>query len=208
MSGESCYKFLRRVTEDTSSDGCKSVDLETFAQPDLQATYQVLKVQRKISDVLDEICHRLNNIPLPDGECDLQRRQQRILEFSVRFSRNYLYDLTRQIADIRRHMNVVLDNEGLKFSKRGLLFHRQIVEQKLVLVHQLLLNALSIYCKHIPNATLKGQPGKLKDVLQMVIDLKEICSKINLTPEYMGFGNTDDLDLVKFKLYLKTNKIK
>ncbi|XP_034949300.1 uncharacterized protein [Chelonus insularis] len=150
---------------------------------------KILDIQVKISELLDEIHYRLCRIPIPDGEIDLKRRQQRMMEFIVRFSRNYLYDISRQMADIQRHIQMMLPNARIKPSRRISQLHMQALETKLCSIHQLLFNALCAYCKHIPSSCLKGHPGKLKEILQIVMDLKDVCSKINLTAEYFGAGD-------------------
>lgn len=38
-----------------------------------------------------------NEVTLPDGEEDYQRRKKRAAEFSSRLSRNYLYQLSREV---------------------------------------------------------------------------------------------------------------
>ncbi|KAK0098777.1 hypothetical protein PV326_003438 [Microctonus aethiopoides] len=151
---------------------------------------KILGIQTRISELLDEILYRLCRIPQPDGDIDLKRRQQRAMEFAIRFSRNYLYELGRQVVNLQRHLQAISPNARIKPTKRGTLLHMQALEQKLCSTHQLLLNALSAYCKHIPSSILKGYPGKLKEILQIVIDIKDICSKINLKAEHFGAGDT------------------
>ncbi|KAH0569124.1 uncharacterized protein LOC123260216 isoform X1 [Cotesia glomerata] len=158
--------------------------------------HKILGVQTKISELLDEISYRLCRIPQPDGDIDLKRRQQRVMEFAVRFSRNYLYELRRQMSDVQRHVRV-MSPSAKRPTKRVLSLHMQALEQKLCSIHQLLLNALSAYCKHIPSSILKGHPGKLKEILQVVIDLRDVSSKINLTAELFGAGDTAPLPLGK-----------
>ncbi|CAG5108696.1 Protein of unknown function [Cotesia congregata] len=158
--------------------------------------HKILGVQAKISELLDEISYRLCRIPQPDGDIDLKRRQQRVMEFAIRFSRNYLYELRRQMSDVQRHVRV-MSPSARRPTKRVLSLHMQALEQKLCSIHQLLLNALSAYCKHIPSSILKGHPGKLKEILQVVIDLRDVCSKINLTAELFGAGDTAPLPLGK-----------
>ncbi|XP_057327556.1 uncharacterized protein LOC130668971 isoform X1 [Microplitis mediator] len=158
--------------------------------------HKILGIQAKISELLDEISYRLCRIPQPDGDIDLKRRQQRVMEFAIRFSRNYLYDLRRQMSDVQRHVRVMSPG-ARRPTKRVLSLHMQALEQKLCSIHQLLLNALSAYCKHIPSSILKGHPGKLKEILQVVIDLRDVCSKMNLTAELFGAGDTAPLPLGK-----------
>ena len=171
-----------------------------YVRPDPMIAAKILGTQKKISEVLDEIAQRLGRIPLPDGERDLHRRQQRAMEFSIRFARNYLYDMGRQVSEIRRHVNAISPSFRKKIGRRGVIFHVQTIEQKLVTAHQLLLHALSAYCKHIPSSVLKGHPGKLKEILQVVIDLKDFCEKIHLAPDYVGSGDVEGLPLVREKL--------
>ncbi|XP_033219575.1 uncharacterized protein LOC117174505 isoform X2 [Belonocnema kinseyi] len=168
-----------------------------YVRPDPVIAAKIVGTQKKISEVLDEIAHRLGRIPLPDGDRDLYRRQQRVMEFSIRFARNYLYDLGRQVADIRRHVNAISPSFRKKLGRRGVVFHIQAIEQKLSTAHQLLLHALSAYCKHIPSSVLKGHPGKLREILQVVIDLKDFCEKIHLAPDYVGSGDMEGLPLGK-----------
>ncbi|XP_043269507.1 uncharacterized protein [Venturia canescens] len=151
--------------------------------------HKILAVQKKISNLLDEIDFRLKNIPLPDGDRDLSRRQQRVQEFAIRFSRNYLYDLGRQIDDINRHLRAVSPEARFKPSRHGCSLHLQAIELKLISAHQLLLQALTAYCKHIPTSVIKGQPGKIKEILQIVIQLNFICQKINLTRDFFERGD-------------------
>ncbi|XP_012270327.1 uncharacterized protein LOC105694353 isoform X2 [Orussus abietinus] len=162
-----------------------------FIGPDPGVGHRILTIQRRISEILDEISFRLNRIPLPDGEGDLRRRQRGVTEFAIRFSRNYLYDLGRQLADIRRHVRAVSPNARIKPTRRVVSLHTQAIEQKLIAAHQLSLNALKAYCRHIPSCVLQGYPGKLKEILQIVIDLKEICNKVHLGDDHFGSGDAD-----------------
>ena len=189
---------------DLSPDRLSDIEDTMYARPDPVIAAKILGIQKKISDVLDEIAIRLGRIPLPDGDKDLYRRQQRVMEFSIRFSRNYLYDLGRQITEIRRHVNAITPGFRKKIGRRTLLFHVQTIEQKLASAHQLLLHALSAYCKHIPSSVLKGHPGKLKEILQVVVDLKDFCEKIHLVPNFVGSGDAEEMPLVSEKaLYYK-----
>lgn len=184
-------------TPEFSPDRLSDKDEIIYVRPDPMIVAKILGTQKKISHLLDEIAFRLGRIPLPDGDHDLHRRQQRVMEFSIRFARNYLYDLGRQVAEIRRHINAISPGVRKKIGRRGVTFHVQVIEQKLATAHQLLLHALSAYCKHIPSSVLKGHPGKLKDILQIVLDLKEFCEKIHLVPDCIGSGDMEGLPLVR-----------
>lgn len=169
-------------------------------RPDPLTMRKILTMQRKVCELLDEIAFRLGNIPAPDGIKDLQRRQQCVAEFVVRFSRNYLYDLNRYVRDIQRHMCIISPRAIIRPNHRSLGLHMHAIEHKLLAAHQLLLHALVAYCKHIPSSILKGHPGKFREILQVVIDLKTMCDRLHLN--YLDSGDTDILSLVIFHLSL------
>lgn len=165
-------------------------------RPDPFAMQKILTMQRRVCELLDEIALRLGNIPVPDGVKDLQRRQQCVAEFVVRFSRNYLYDLNRQVKDIQRHMCVVSPRARVRPNYRSLGLHMHAIEHKLLAAHQLLLHALVAYCKHIPSSILNGHPGKFKEILRVVMDLKTMCDRLLLNTSYLDSGDTDVSSLV------------
>lgn len=170
-----------------------------FTRPDPLVVEKVLAIQRKVFSILDEISFRLDRIPLPDGDRDLTRRLQRVAEFSVRFSRNYLYDLGRQVADMRQHVRTISRDARPKPNRRSFEFHLHAVGHKMVTAHQILLQALIAYCKHIPSSIVKGHPGKLKEVLQIVTDLGDMCDAVNITSEHYGSGDADTQPLVSIQ---------
>ncbi|XP_047364463.1 uncharacterized protein LOC124954894 isoform X3 [Vespa velutina] len=166
-------------------------------QPDPVTAHRIAIMQQRISELLDEISFRLDRIPLPDGDIDLKRRQQRIMEFCIRLSRNYLYDLNRYVSDIQKHMRAISPSAKIKSGRRGITFHMQIIEQKLISSHQLLLHGLTAYCRHIPCSIPQGHPKKIKELLKVVTDLKDICDHIQLTRNYFGSGDTCTVPLEK-----------
>lgn len=171
-----------------------------YIRPDPFIMHKILTMQKKVCELLDEIALRLGNIPVPDGIKDLQRRQQCVAEFVVRFSRNYLYDLNRYVKDIQRHMCIISPRARVKPNQRSLGLHMHAIEHKLLAAHQLLLHALVAYCKHIPSSILRGHPGKFKEILQVVIDLKTMCDRLHLNTNYLDSGDTDILTLVTTNL--------
>lgn len=201
---QSSSKQLHRTTNDIeynsspeSSARCRDdvADGVIHVRPDPFVIHKILTMQRKVCELLDEIAFRLGNIPPPDGIKDLQRRQQCVAEFVVRFSRNYLYDLNRYVKDIQRHMCVISPRAIIRPNHRSLGLHMHAIEHKLFAAHQLLQHALVAYCKHIPSSILKGHPGKFREILQVVIDLKTMCDRLHLN--YLGSGDTNILALGK-----------
>ncbi|XP_063975426.1 uncharacterized protein LOC135161628 [Diachasmimorpha longicaudata] len=156
-------------------------------QPHPVIAQKILGLQGRISELLDEISYRLCRVPRPDGENDLKRRQKRVAEFGIRFSRNYLYELSRQVGDIQKHLKGILKGKG---RRRAAVLHMQALEQKLCAAHQLLTCALTAYCNHIPSSVLQAHPGKLKEILGTVVELKDVCGRINITAEEVGGGDT------------------
>ncbi|XP_023246122.1 uncharacterized protein LOC106643390 [Copidosoma floridanum] len=192
-----CYHYNSDLnyhsSPDISPDRFSNDDDDSIpVHPDPVAVSKILALQKKISVVLDSILFELDRIPLPDGENDLLRRQQRVAEFSTRLSRNYLYDLSRQISDIQRHIKATAPDSNFRLSRRAVIMHMQAIEQKLIGAHQLLLTALSAYWKHIPSSVMKNHPGKLKNILQVVVQLKNICLDIQLTSDIYCSGDDRD----------------
>ncbi|XP_012229223.1 uncharacterized protein [Linepithema humile] len=178
-----------------SSARRNDTDGTIYIRPDPFTMHKILTMQTRVCELLDEIAFRLGNIPPPDGIKDLQRRQQCVAEFVVRFSRNYLYDLNRYVKDIQRHMCIISPRAIVKPNHRSFGLHMHAIEHKLLAAHQLLLHALIAYCKHIPGSILKGHPGKFREILQVVIDLKTMCDRLHLN--YLNSGDTDILSLGK-----------
>lgn len=165
-----------------------------YIRPDPFTMNKITTMQKRVDELLDEIAYRLGNIPVPDGIKDLQRRQQYVAEFAIRFSRNYLYDLNRYVKDIQRHMYIISPRARIKPNYRSLGLHMHAIEHKLLGAHQLLLHALIAYCKHIPSSILGEHAEKLKEILQIVIDLKTMYDRLQLN--YLESGDNDILSLV------------
>ncbi|XP_017892849.1 uncharacterized protein LOC108632663 isoform X2 [Ceratina calcarata] len=168
-----------------------------YVEPDPFTVQKLLSMQKKIVELLDEILFRLCRIPLPDGDNDLKRRQQQTLEFAIRFSRNYLYNLNRLVSSIEGHVKGVSSRIGLKQYHRNVAFHQDMIKQKLITAHQLLVQALTAYSKHIPNSIVEGHSTKLQDVLQIVRSLTNTCDKIEISTSYYCSGDTTAVPLGK-----------
>ncbi|XP_020278342.1 uncharacterized protein LOC109852014 isoform X2 [Pseudomyrmex gracilis] len=189
------YHATNGVEYNSSPENSARCNGVIYIRPDPFTMHKILTMQRKVCDLLDEIAYRLGNIPPPDGIKDLQKRQQCVAEFAIRFSRNYLYDLNRYVKDIQKHMCVISPRAVIKPNDRSIGLHMHAIEQKLLAAHQLLLHALIAYCKHIPSSILKGHSGKFREILQVVIDLKTMCDRLHLN--YLDSGDTDVLSLGK-----------
>ncbi|XP_076647974.1 uncharacterized protein LOC143356298 [Halictus rubicundus] len=204
-------RATNRFEDDSDSDSnlSNSRTDTVCVQADPLTIHKLLSMQRKISTLLNEISFRLRRIPLPDGNNDLKRRQQQTIEFAIRFSRNYLYNLNRLVTSIHEHIEAASSRR--KQYHRSVAFHQDMIKQKLIAAYQLLIQALNAYCKHIPNSIHEGHPAKLQNALQIVSDLKDICNKIEITANYFCSGDVnatperdpqDDIDAVLSKLKL------
>lgn len=199
-----CYtnELLRATNHfenNSETDSSNNKDDIAYVQPDPVTIQKLLTMQKKVAELLDEISFRLRRIPLPDGDNDLKRRQQQTLEFAIRFSRNYLYNLNRFVTSIQRHIKAVSFRSGLKQCYKNIAFHQDMIKQKLIAAHQLLIRALSAYYKHIPNSILEGHSTKLQDVLQIVCNLINICDKIEISTNYFCSGDATVIPLVTHK---------
>ncbi|XP_078045950.1 uncharacterized protein LOC144474688 isoform X2 [Augochlora pura] len=186
-----------RFENDSDSDSNLSdnrMDI-VHVQADPFTIHKLLSMQKKVSTLLNEISFRLSKIPLPDGNDDLKRRQQQTTEFAVRFSRNYLYNLNRLVASIRRHIGAI--SSRTKQYHRSITFHQDMIKQKLIAAHQLLIQALNAYCKHIPNSIYESQSTKLQNVLQVVSDMKDICNKVEISTNCFCSGDVNAMSAEK-----------
>ncbi|XP_066596981.1 putative leucine-rich repeat-containing protein DDB_G0290503 isoform X3 [Prorops nasuta] len=177
----------------------------SYIKPDPEITYKISLIQKKLIEVLNEIFHQLGKIPLPDGEDDIKRRKQRALEFAIRFSRQYLYDLNRNITEIQRNLLVFVPDAKIKLNKKGFAFYMQAIEHKLLSTYQILLNALIAYDKHIPGSILKCYPEKLKEVLQITITIKDIFKQFQ--PDNHAASGDSNLPSLGEEIQNKCNAI-
>ena len=175
----------------SDSDSSNNRDDIVPIQPDPVTIQKIVSMQKKITEILNEISFRLHRIPLPDGDTDMRRRQQQTMEFAIRFSRNYLYDLNRLLISIQRHLGIISSRAGFKQRRKNIALHQDVIKQKLIAAHQLLIQALNAYSKHIPNSVLEGHPTKLQEVLQVVCNLRDICSKIEISTNCLCSGDAN-----------------
>ncbi|XP_031835741.1 uncharacterized protein LOC116428343 isoform X2 [Nomia melanderi] len=211
-------QFLRATNHLIENDSDSDMDLSNdkidtvHIQADPLTIHKILSMQKKISELLNEISFRLSRIPLPDGNNDLKRRQQQTMEFAIRFSRNYLYNLNRLVTSIQRHIGAISTKTRLQHYHRSVTLHRDMIKQKLIAAHQLLIQALNAYCKHIPNSTSEGHSTKLQNVLQIVGNLRDICNKVDISANHFCSGDMNaslveddlqaDIDTILSKLKL------
>lgn len=104
----------------------------------------------------------------PNSPGDQAKLQKRDLEFSSRFSRNYLYELKRHISKFDRMVNKKYDVVDKN------------VSQKVLSAHQLVLRGLQAYIKHAPTSLEEHIPERLKDLTKNFIKVTKNCVKIGI----------------------------
>ena len=184
-------RAANRFENNSDSDSSNNRDDIVRIQPDPVTIQKILSMQKRVTELLNEISFRLHRIPLPDGDNDMRRRQQQTMEFAIRFSRNYLYDLNRHLISIERHLGIISSRAGSKQRRKNIALYQDIIKQKIIAAHQLLIQALNAYCKHIPNSVLEGHSTKLQEVLQVVCNLRDICSKVEISTNCLCSGDAN-----------------
>lgn len=114
----------------------------------------ITNIQTKIISTITEIKKGLSTeFPEIDGIVELERIQKRSLEFLTRFSRQYLYEIGRQIQGLTAN-NIV---------------------EKIYGIFNLILQALQSYLKNVGRIIGNLFYEKLKILLNFNIKLSEIC---------------------------------
>lgn len=104
---------------------------------------------------------------------DKIKREKRSFEFSTRISRNYLYQLGRQIIDLRKHVK-----------PNGKHVHNILtVNQKFINAHQIVLQAVQAFCNYIPQSIVVCIKNKFEELLF------QICELCKLTKSFRIFNN-------------------
>ncbi|XP_022916303.1 putative leucine-rich repeat-containing protein DDB_G0290503 [Onthophagus taurus] len=132
-----------------------------------------INIEAKLNNVLDKTLKCMEDIRIlidtgiitPDGDDDFDRRRKRSVEFASRFSRNYLYQLNRQVNDI---LQITMQLSGDDTNKM------LSIRQKLVTSYQTLLQGLQAYYNHLPVSITNAVPEKVRELLKLTSSLCEI----------------------------------
>ncbi|GJQ82282.1 hypothetical protein Trydic_g19479 [Trypoxylus dichotomus] len=128
---------------------------------------KLLGTIKKCLNCMEDIRLQLDiGITPPDGLDDLERRKKRSSEFASRFSRNYLYQLNRQLSDLRKLL--------CPTSARAMLQNNSHIKQKITSSYQTILQGLQAYATHLPISTPMGASDKIKELLKEVGALCEM----------------------------------
>ncbi|XP_050675751.1 uncharacterized protein LOC126972763 isoform X2 [Leptidea sinapis] len=151
---------------------------------------KVKELRAKIDAELNDIILTLETKDIVNLDpTTIPKIMKRSTEFCSRFSRNHLYQLSRQIQDLRRH-----NSHPLPFAKNTH-FQSQIV--RVASLHQNSLHALQIFHKSIQQTACMGDSGDLlKSLLQTVLEMGQVCGELVVPP---GLGATNlYLDAIQF----------
>ncbi|KAJ8983946.1 hypothetical protein NQ317_008648 [Molorchus minor] len=145
-------------------------------------------VEKSLHTITDIRSMLETGITPPDGDEDITRRTVRVREFSNRFSRNYLYPLSRQLEDLNK---MAADDLN--------------ANHKFLTAYQIVLNGLQTYLNHLPSSIGSCSSDKLKLLLKHLL---EICCMHNKTikqPDENGL--TDFIDTFKLNAELTLQKV-
>ncbi|XP_063217052.1 uncharacterized protein LOC134527937 isoform X2 [Bacillus rossius redtenbacheri] len=120
----------------------------------------------EISAILDGMMLLMDNLPVPEDDKDLARRMLRSSEFTVMFTRNYLYQLQRNETEVKERQNLLLLSPHHHFN------HLNKFHQKLAAAYRDVLHAVQVYLRHIPKTVASALPGKLKGLLAHICHLE------------------------------------
>lgn len=157
---------------------------------------RIALLRHRISLVLESITGMIQCRPRePDGPDDLERRKIRINEFLSRFSRNYLFQFQRQVAELRRHVASASPETPGRHTEY------QALMQKLVSAHQTALQSLQAYLSQIPaSLQVSNIFGKLRDLLHHLCELTSLKNQLSIHAGLMdGCDEVEDTDEVNVK---------
>lgn len=129
----------------------------------------------------------------PDGLNDLERRKKRSSEFASRFSRNYLYQLNRQLSDIKK----LLHPSSARISNQN----SYVIKQKITSSYQTILQGLQAYLSHLPKSTTVGIPDKIKELLKEIASLCDMHRSYSSTDLNCNVKSNELLDVSIFISY-------
>ncbi|CAK1551022.1 unnamed protein product [Leptosia nina] len=125
----------------------------------------------------------------------LPKMMQRSVEFTSRFNRIHMYQLQRQVQDIKRN-----NSQALPFAKHTQ-FQSQMV--RIVSLHQNVLHSLQVFIKSFPQTLCIRESGELlKSLLQMIKEILDTCEQVD-TPANLNAAK----DLFQDSLPHSTDKL-
>uniref|UniRef100_A0A1B0A9X6 Uncharacterized protein n=1 Tax=Glossina pallidipes TaxID=7398 RepID=A0A1B0A9X6_GLOPL len=130
---------------------------------------KMTSTQEKIIEVLDKLRLNLLETNIPENAFDKSRRQKNAFEFSVRFSRNFLYPLKGMINDLKftpsEQFTSLTSNDACA---------------RISNIYTLLLQSLNTYQKQLRYFLLDHVPQKLTILIEMIYTTTSTCLEKNI----------------------------
>ncbi|KAK9739335.1 hypothetical protein QE152_g9127 [Popillia japonica] len=163
--------------------------------------------EAKTQGIIDKCMHCMEDIRMqfdvgitpPDGLNDLERRKKRSSEFASRFSRNYLYQLNRQLSDIKK----LLHPSSARISNQN----SYVIKQKITSSYQTILQGLQAYLSHLPKSTTVGIPDKIKELLKEIASLCDMHRSYSSTDLNCNVKSNELLDVFEVRSRCLIDKI-
>ncbi|XP_054730970.1 uncharacterized protein LOC129239485 isoform X1 [Anastrepha obliqua] len=125
---------------------------------------KMTSMQERIIETLDKLRISLLELYVPDSHYDKTRRQKNAFEFSVRFSRNFLYPLKGMIEDLRLVSVEQLCSASSNEST-----------QRVLNIFSLIHQSLQTYYKQLRYFLLDQVPQKLNTLIELAATTVNIC---------------------------------
>lgn len=135
-----------------------------------------LKTSTLVANIIIQIASPITEV---DGSMDATRRQKRDAEFCSRFSRQFSYQLTRQIQELPHFL--VMKNQSTSIV--------QEVCQRILSLYQIIVQGLQVYSKHIPESLCTDIPLCVCGLLNRTVELTDISLKYVASPSGIDLKN-------------------
>ncbi|KAK6626312.1 hypothetical protein RUM43_006623 [Polyplax serrata] len=129
------------------------------------------KIVTQLEMVKDLSENRLNET---ENILDLRRQLQRADEFSIRFSRNNLYDTKRLLNEIK-NMLVPYPFENMSPVEA------RTLSKKIILAYQAASQSLQIYINYVKNPGNLEVPDKISELVLLIAELLLCCEQLSLS---------------------------
>ncbi|KAK6637216.1 hypothetical protein RUM44_007630 [Polyplax serrata] len=129
------------------------------------------KIVTQLEMVKDLSENRLNET---ENILDLRRQLQRADEFSIRFSRNNLYDTKRLLNEIK---NTLVPYPFENMSP----VEARTLSKKIILAYQAASQALQIYINYVKNPGNLEVPDKISELVLLIAELLLCCEQLSLS---------------------------
>lgn len=124
----------------------------------------------------------LDDIPEPDGNLDLKRRERRAEEFTARFARNYLYQISRLVGFFKYNSATIYNILMFQMEEIRVIPKEQCLSKsdndfptKVCNLFSTLNQAIQSYMKHMSSFIVDQNPKKLGTLLEVITEATKLC---------------------------------